>query len=183
MIAPMVSPERTRAILEERARRLARPLDEPDSDPGRPVAVIAAGGERYAVHLPKVARIYGLSSVTPLPGVVSPWLGVVSLRAEVYPVLDLPAYLGRAGVAPGGHCVLLAHERLRVAVMSDDPPAIARVLDGTLTPHPAGTGAPPGAVAGLTSDLLVVVDVGAVLADPAFACADAGPDSEKERQP
>jgi chemotaxis signal transduction protein len=179
----MFTPERTRAILEERARRLARPLDEPDADPGRPVAVIAAGGERYAVDLPKVARIYGRSPVTPLPGVASPWLGVVSLRGELYPVLDLPAYLGRAGVAAGGHCVLLAHERLRVAVMSDDPPEIARVLEGALSPHPAGTGAPPGAVAGLTSDLLVVLDVGAVLAHPAFAADDAGPDTEKELQP
>ena len=179
----MITGERAQAILEERARRLARPLDEPDADPGRPVAVIAAGGERYAVDLAKVARIYGMSTVTPLPGVASPWLGVVSLRGELYPALDLPAYLGRTGVPPGAHCVLLAHDRLRVAVMSDDPPEIARVTDGALNPHPAGTGVPPAAVAGLTSDLLVVLDVGAVLADPAFTPDDAGADSEKELRP
>ena len=136
-------------VLAERARLLARPLPEPDR-PGDEVVVIEAGGERYAVDVARVERVHPINRVTPLPGLRPPWRGLVSVRGELLPALDLAAYLGRPpapATGPVVTCVVVAVGGLRVALLSEAPPAMAR--------RPAD-----------------VVDVAAILADPALVVDD-----------
>ena len=55
-------------VLAERARLLARPLQEPRRTAVDEVAVLEAGGERYAVELGSLERIQPVEAVTPVPG-------------------------------------------------------------------------------------------------------------------
>jgi hypothetical protein len=142
-------------VLAERARLLARPLPEPDRPGDHDVVVIEAGGERYAVAVDCVERVHPIDGVTPLPGLRPPWRGLVSVRGELLPALDLPAYLGRPpgpGAAPGPvvSCAVVASGGLRVALLSEAPPAMA--------PRPAG--------------VVEVVDVAGILADAALVVDD-----------
>lgn len=164
-------------VLAERARLLARPLQEPRRAAVDEVAVIEADGERYAVELRSVERIQLVETVTPVPGLGPPWAGLVALRGEILPALDLPSYLGRpprpAGPAAGAaHCAVVAHGGLRVALLSDAPVTLAVRPEGGLSAPLAGTAAPPGVVLGVTDDLLTVLDVPTILADPALVVDD-----------
>lgn len=115
------------------------------------VLVLEAGGERYAVDLACVERVHPVEVVTPLPGLRSPWAGLVSLRGELLPALDLPAYFGRpdAGRGAAVECAVVTHGGLRVAFLSDAPVA--------LRPRPAGG---------------LALDVATILADPALVVND-----------
>jgi hypothetical protein len=139
-------------VLAERARLLARPLPEPDRPGDDEVVVIEAGGEHYALDAACVERVQPIGGVTPLPGLRPPWRGLVSVRGELLPALDLPAYLGRppapaTAAAPVVSCAVVAVGGLRVALLSEAPPAMAR--------RPAD-----------------VLDVAGILADPALVVDD-----------
>jgi hypothetical protein len=164
-------------VLAERARLLARPLRDPDRRAVEEVVVLEAGGERYAVELTSVERIHPVDTVTVVPGLRPPWAGVVSVRGEILPALDPAAYLGRApapGAAarPVASCAVVAHAGLRVALLSEAPVALTvRPGGGLAAPlgEPAGL---PGAVVGVTDDLLTILDVPTILADPALVVDD-----------
>jgi len=162
-------------ILAERAALLARPLPEPDHRRLDELAVLSAGGERYAVPLAALERVLPVEAVTPLPGLRPPWAGLVALRGELLPALDVPSYLGRpagtAGAAgAGAYCVVVAQGGLRVALLSEEPVTLMAPpehgLSGPLDP------AAGGAVVGVTGDLVTVLDVVTILADPALVVDD-----------
>jgi chemotaxis signal transduction protein len=174
--------ERVERVLAERARRLARPLEEPDRDAADEVVVLEAGGERYAVDITCVERVQPVATVTPLPGLRPPWVGLVTLRGEILPALDLPSYLGRppafaghaAATLRAGHCAVVAHGGLRVALLSEAPVALSVRPPGGLSAPLAESTAPAGAVVGLTDDLLTILDIATILADPALVVDDDG---------
>jgi chemotaxis signal transduction protein len=164
-------------LLAERARLLARPLQEPDSTVGDELVVLQAGGERYGVDLTSVERVHPVEAVTPLPGLRPPWAGLVSLRGEILPALDLPAYLGRppvfaaGGPATAAASAIVAHAGLRVALLSEAAVTLApRPPAGGLS-APLGEG-PAGVIVGVTDDLVTIVDVPSILADPALVVDD-----------
>jgi chemotaxis signal transduction protein len=114
------------------------------------VVVLEAGGERYAVDLTSVERVHPVEVVTPLPGLRPPWAGLVCLRGELLPALDLPSYLGRpAGALPAVDCAVVTHGGLRVAFLSESPVALL-----------------PRAAGGL------ILDVATILADPTLVVND-----------
>jgi purine-binding chemotaxis protein CheW len=170
--------DRVARVLAERARLLARPLQEPDSTAADEVVVLEVGGERYAVDLTSVERVQPVEAVTPLPGLRPPWAGLVSLRGEILPALDLAAYLGRPPVfAAGGPSTpaasaVVAHDGLRVALLSEAPLALKVRPEDRLWAPLAETTAPAGVVVGVTDDLLTILDVAAILADPALVVDD-----------
>ncbi|HEY0397327.1 MAG TPA: chemotaxis protein CheW [Acidimicrobiia bacterium] len=173
--------ERVERVLAERARRLARPLEEPDRDAADEVVVLEAGGERYAVDITCVERVQPVATVTPLPGLRPPWVGLVTLRGEILPALDLPSYLGRPPAFTGRaaapracHCAVVAHAGLRVALLSEAPVALSVRPPGGLSTPLAESTAPAGAVVGVTDDLLTILDIATILADPALVVDDGG---------
>jgi chemotaxis signal transduction protein len=116
------------------------------------VLVLEAGGERYAVELTSVERVHPVEAVTPLPGLRPPWAGLVSLRGELFPALDLTSYLGKppsSGPLPAVDCAVVTHGGLRVAFLSEAPVA--------LLPRPEGG---------------VLLDVATILADPGLVVND-----------
>ncbi len=170
----MIPDEHVARVLAERARLLARPLKEPDDTTGDEVVVLEAGGERYAFDLGCVERVHPIAGVTRLPGLRPPWAGVVSLRGEILPALDLPAYLGRSPAVPGpvAACAVVASGGLRVALLSEAPIALRPRPRRALSPPVADTAAPAGVVVGITEDLLTILDVPTILADDALVVDD-----------
>ncbi|MGH9009722.1 MAG: chemotaxis protein CheW [Acidimicrobiia bacterium] len=123
----------------------------PDSGADQ-VLVLEADGERYAVELTSVERVHPVDAVTPLPGLRPPWAGLVCLRGEMFPALDLPSYLGKpppGGPLPPVDCAVVTHGGLRVAFLSEAPVA--------LLPRPEGG---------------VILDVATILADPGLVVND-----------
>jgi chemotaxis signal transduction protein len=165
-------------VLAERAALLARRLSEPQHRRLDELAVLEAGGERYAVDLATLERVHPVEAVTPVPGLRPPWAGLVALRGELLPALDVPSYLGRppggtgaAGTGPA-HSAVVAHGGLRVALLSEGPVTLmTRPQEGLSAPL-APSAAPAGAVVGVTGDLVTILDVATILADPALVVDD-----------
>ncbi|MCA1844479.1 MAG: chemotaxis protein CheW [Actinobacteria bacterium] len=161
-------------VLAERARLLARPLEEPVVE-GTEVVLLEGGGERYAVALTWVERVYPVEAVTPLPGLRPPWAGLISLRGDLLPALHLPSYLGRASPTVAGRsvgCAVVTHGGLRVAFLSEAPVTLMLCPEGSLSPPMTPTAAPAGVVVGVTDDLVTVLDVPTILADKALVVDD-----------
>jgi chemotaxis signal transduction protein len=166
--------EHVERVLAERAGLLARPLEKPGID-GEEVVVLEGGGERYAVGLTWVERVHPVEAVTPLPGLRAPWAGLVALRGELLPALDLPSYLGRAAAGVPSRsvgCAVVAHGGLRVAFLSEAPVTLMLCPEGRLSPPVVPTAAPAGAVVGVTDELVTVLHVPTILADATLVVDD-----------
>jgi purine-binding chemotaxis protein CheW len=92
------TPEEERALLGERARRLALPQDAAgEHDDWQDIVVFVLCGERFAVAAEHVLEALPLLEPTPVPGTPESLLGVVNHRGRVLGVMDL-----RRLLVPGG---------------------------------------------------------------------------------
>jgi purine-binding chemotaxis protein CheW len=178
--APDPTPDPAQAAIErvlaERARLLARPDDPPPAGDVLDLVVLGLGPERYGVDLHCVQEIQPLAGLTPVPGLPSFWAGLINLRGHLYPVLDLQAYwsLPPGGTAPAVRKVIIvaatgsaSSPAMAVAVLADDVLGLRRLPLAALGPPLAGA-ALQHSVRGVTADLLTVLDLPALLADPAL---------------
>ena len=168
--------EEIRRILEERAHELARVPEEDDDGERVTLVVVTLGGERYGIDIGGVREIRETAEITPMPATPPFWLGLVNLRGALYPVLDLARYLGqRADRAGGdaGEIVVVEGPGIALGLKVDAVPEVVTIRRAEIGPSLVeATADRPHVYAGLTSDLLAVLDLDALLADPALVVQD-----------
>jgi purine-binding chemotaxis protein CheW len=77
-------------ILKQRARELARSPEAERSDADCiKVVEFALGSEIYGIELEYLNEIYPLKDLTPLPCAPSFVVGIINVRSEILPVIDL----------------------------------------------------------------------------------------------
>ncbi len=118
-------PERLRARLEslgDVGQILRSPAaQEPALERKPRLLVFRAGGESYALSMECVREVERVSRVTPVPGAPAFVQGLVNLRGEILPLLDLAALFGRKREAPA--------PRLIVAQASSTDPVVALMVE------------------------------------------------------
>lgn len=157
------------AILRERARALARPVEDAEPEQAISVVIVVLSGERYALPTEHVEEVHPTSKPAPVPGTPGYWAGVANVRGALYPVLDLHAYLELAdGREEGmGKVVLVSSAGLVLALLVDGVEEIRELPISDIRRTPDGT--PPAvarATRGITSQLISVIDLEALLSDP-----------------
>jgi len=166
--------ERVAEILRERARALGRTVAREDPEETRQLVVVVVAGERFGVDVGLVREVHPSTPVAPIPGTAALWSGLMNLRGTTYPVLDLARYLGLPAAGIGQVVVVVSHGPVTVALLADQVLEVLRVsLSAIGPPLGAASGGREGIVEGLTSDLLSVLDVGALLRDPALVVGEA----------
>lgn len=158
--------------LQERARVLALPLEETAKSERVPLAGFRLGDERYAIEARYVREIFMLRHTTPLPLAPPPFIALANLRGEILPVVDLGQLVGlETGEAERPFAVALGQDGLELAI------AVTAVDEAIKTPLSTLQQSGPlirGQLAewqlGVTSDAIIVLDGGALLADPRLAC-------------
>jgi len=162
-------------VLEERARALARSTEEDESS-GETIGmvVLAVGEERYGVEVQDVQEIEPLDKLTPIPGTPGFWSGVVNLRGSMYPVLDIERYLGLPSVelVESPKVALVSRNGLSVGLLVDEVPEIRQVRVSEISPPVADGSSKAEVVRGVTPDMLSVLDLEALLSDPALVIED-----------
>ena len=157
-------------VLEERARALAAALVTEEPVDTVELVVLTVGPERYGVDAERVGEVRPLAELTPVPGAPPFWAGIVNVRGTLYPVLDLHRYLGlpRAdGDDQARTVVLVSGAGLTVGLMVEDAAGVRPVPAGAVGPPlGAASDAVNAAVRGVTEDLLAILDIEALLADP-----------------
>jgi purine-binding chemotaxis protein CheW len=160
------SPERARAVLEERTRLLARVPQQPGADTaGILVLAFQLAGEHYALAARYVREVLRLTDCTPLPGAPAFVVGVLNLRGEILAVFDLRPLLGLAAEPPGerARVLVLGVDRPEFGLLADAAEEITTLSERDLHEPPASVGGVGREyLRGVTQDALIVLD-GAVL--------------------
>lgn len=103
--------ESMETVFRERAARLAQRV-RLDTSATFEALVFTLGAERYAIELNGLAEVLPLIGCTPVPGAPLELAGVVNLRGEIRPVLDLARVLALPeadGRSPGWLLLLRGH--------------------------------------------------------------------------
>ncbi len=164
-----LTPERARAVLEERARLLAR-VPAPAARAAEVVEVVTFGvaGERYAVAARYVREVVRLTEPTRLPGTLDYVAGIVNLRGEIVAVFDPRPFFGltSGGEAKPSRILVLGGDRVEFGLLTDAVHEVLPLRMEDIWP-PSDTVAGPGReyLLGVTADALVVLDGAKLLQD------------------
>lgn len=159
-------PRDAQAILEERARHLARPLGSSTPSFAIEMLTFGLGRERYAVESRFVFAVFQLVDFVPLPGAQAPVFGLTRWRGDVLTLIDLRSLVGSATHA--------LDDLARVIVLGSSGPEFGMLadvvdemilLDPTqLSPPPsARSGGGPGVIRGVTAQGVQVLDAAALI--------------------
>ncbi|QIB34543.1 chemotaxis protein CheW [Ancylobacter pratisalsi] len=158
------------AILRQRAARLATPPPVAEDGRARPYIAFRRGEDRMAVALTALQEVVRPRSVLNLPGVSPHICGVAFNRGEVVAVAEIGWFLAPDSLPTAAPALLLIVEAsgMRFALAAD-------VLEGIHSLDPLSgsaamqaSGRMPPFVAGLTGDLLTMIDLELLVADARF---------------
>ena len=161
-------------ILEERARALAQPPETEAALEGVGVVVVRLGTERYGVDMKYVQEIRPLHSLTRVPGTPPFYAGLVNLRGRLYPVLDLHRYLAlpETGATENSKLVLVSAAGLEMCLRVDDVLGVQPVAESDVKPLLEASSNRRESISCVTSDLVSILDLDALLSDPKLLVQD-----------
>ena len=161
--------EDTQLILNERAQILSREtaLAEP-ADASIEVIEFLLAHERYAVASEYVREVYPLEELTPLPCTPAFVLGIVNLRGEILPVLDLKKFfdLPEKGLTNLNKVIVLESADMVFGILADEINGVCRIPRAGIQPSlPTLTGSREDYLLGVTAERVVVLDAEKLLHD------------------
>ncbi len=148
------------AILERRARELARPAVEDEAGLGERVEVLTfyLAGETYAVPVEHVREVRPLERLTPVPCTPNFVVGVVNLRGSILSLLDFRRLLDvpQEGIADLMSVIVVEAAGLEVGI------AVNRVGEVVWLPL-AELEEPPATVGGIEAEYITGVSAGGLI--------------------
>lgn len=167
------SPEEIGRILRERAKTLAKPLEEPAlRGEVLDLLVFALAGERYAVETAYVLEVVLLQDLTPVPCTPPTILGVVNHRGRIIPIIDFRRLLALPGQEGGKSwwVVVVEAERMMFGIGTDAVTGTIQIQASDLAPPPRTLAGDrqtfTRGVTGETGEMVVVLDLVTVARDP-----------------
>ncbi|MFP4477696.1 MAG: chemotaxis protein CheW [Desulfatibacillaceae bacterium] len=168
--------DRVKAVLDRRARQLAKlPDEEAAQENLLNLVVFPLGRERYGIDIELVREIQPLGNRTRVPCTPDFLAGVVNIRGRIYSLMDIARFLGLPPRSDTGTPYLLlvkGHEdgpasQMELCIVADDVP---EVLQLPVSEVHAGTATVSSKaqeyVRGVTNDMLTVLDMERLLASP-----------------
>ncbi len=144
----------------------------------RETLIFELAGRRFGVPASDVQELVRIVTITPPPPDSGPVEGVIDLRGSVVPVLDLRAHLGLpAKLAEASESLVIARRGgRRIAFRIDRALDLATFQFGDIESARLidAVGDPPTGVAKAPGGLVVLLDLGPLLAPGAGAKAGAG---------
>jgi purine-binding chemotaxis protein CheW len=167
------SAERTQKVYTQRAARLADlAVPSGPTQDAIQVMVFQLGEERYGIELADVAEVVTAISATTVPGAPTHWGGVIAVRGEIRPVMDLRSMLeippvDGAGESNGpAHVLLLRVPASQVAVVTDRVEQVRVISGDEVHVRDEETGSAQSRyVRASTTDALMLLSTTALLAE------------------
>jgi len=173
----LIKPQDAQDILEERSRSLAR-LPETKAASGEVLEVLTfhLGTEYIGIPTEWVHEIQPLnahhwSRVPCAPDFI---VGIVNLRSRIYSIMDLTVFWGLPPhpLSEKAHLLLVRsnhltdHQEMELTLLTDDLDKVCRLRLDDLNPTPPTVSAKVQAhVQGVTSDMMMVLDLESLLSD------------------
>ncbi|WP_439814660.1 chemotaxis protein CheW [Zavarzinia sp. CC-PAN008] len=162
------------AMLEARARDLARPVPGASTRPSIDLVAFHLGQDRLGIAAGLALAVVELTGLTPVPGLPPHYPGIVLHRGSVYPVLDLGLLFRRprvAGAPRPAYGILVRQAGSALALAADAIAGIERVDAGDFAPA-TDAGIWQHLVDGVVQGGTLVLDVHRLLADPRLVVHD-----------
>lgn len=162
-------------LMAQRAEQLAQKVEDTQDEGGITILVLQVGDERYGIEVHEALEILVLSRLTPLPGVVGYWAGLINLRGRLFPVLDLASFLGLGStpLQPGARAVLVGRDDLCMGLLVASASTVVQVTRSQLGPSMSSTlGIGRDLIRGVTRDSVSLLSVDALLSDPRLEVQD-----------
>lgn len=159
-----------RQILKARAKALARPPESRQhTEAALEVIEFGLAQERYAILTAAVREVYPLKDLTPLPCTPPFVLGIINVRGQILPVIDIKKFfdLPQQGITDLHKVIIVHNEEMELGILADVIIGLRVMPVNALEPSlPTLTGVREEYLKGVTADRLVVLDVAKILADP-----------------
>jgi purine-binding chemotaxis protein CheW len=175
-LADINSEEYVLRVLDQRARELARlPAAEVRRDDLLHLMAFPMGDERYAVDINMVLEIQPLGIKTTVPCTPAFVIGVVNIRGQIFSLVDLARFIGlpKRPDPPSPHMLLVKGSengpaaRMELCILTDGVPEVVLLPVRELHVGSATVSAKAQEyVKGVTNDMLTVLDLERILADP-----------------
>jgi purine-binding chemotaxis protein CheW len=165
-----------RAKLKERARVLAlEPEQKKAASATLGVIAFTLAAETYAIESVFVREVYPLKDFTPLPGVPSYIFGIINVRGQILPVVDLKKFfnLPEKGLGDLNRVIILYDDRMEFGILADVVHGTQEIeLEDILTVPPTVTGIGEEYLKGVTKEHIVVLKAASILNDKKIIVCD-----------
>ena len=159
-------------ILDQRARDMARPLEEEATAATTlELLTFARGGSTYALPASDAVAVVPLGEPTPVPGTPPAVRGVVNHRGRILAAIDVGRLLSPAEPAASEAelGIVVASGAASFVLVSDTVPELVAVEEDEVAQAADGA---EGPVRGVTGAMAAVLDVSALASDPRIAVDD-----------
>jgi purine-binding chemotaxis protein CheW len=153
-------------ILRDRARLLARAEAADDAAEQTDYLVFQLAWENYAVEAGFIREIYPLKELTPIPCTPAFVLGVINLRGELCPVIDLKRLFGLPdqSLTNATSAIILSDAAMEFGVVADVITGVRPLAPRDVRPPPLTlSGIDAAFLKGVTDDRVAILDAGRIL--------------------
>jgi len=160
-------------------------MSAPDVAPSAQYLTFVLDGERYAVEISKVREVLEFTTVNRVPRTPEYLRGMINLRGNIVPVIDLRLKLGMSRTERTvDTCVIITEvdvdgERLVLGALADSVQEVIELDAASIAPPPRmGTRVDTRFIRGMgkrEDQFLVILDIELVLSDEELAAVAAAP--------
>ena len=160
--------EDVRRVLAERACLLARIPERNGEEECLDVVEFVLGQERYAFESSYVSEVYPLRDLTPIPCTPAFVLGIVNVRGQLLPVIDLDEFLDLRKREETEHArvIVLDVDGVRVGVIADSIVGVRAIATSHIQASLLTlTGRSGELLKGVDGGHLAILDAAAIISD------------------
>ena len=157
------------SILKKRAVDLAQPEEIPHEYSSIEVLKFQLVYQEYAVDMKYVRESVLSREITPVPGAPDHILGVLPVRGEIIPLIDLRILLSilEKGLTDLNHVIVMTDGVITFGILADQITGISSVPQDQIgPPDPMIAPRKPVYILGIAPGSLVVINAGEILSDP-----------------
>lgn len=159
-----------RKILRTRAQLLAQPSQNDTlEESSLELLEFKLAQECYALETRHVHEVYPLEDLTPMPCTPAFVLGMVNVRGNITPVIDIKKFfdLPDKGITDLHRIILVQGNDIEFGLLADAIVGVRNIAENSLQPPLATlTGIHSDYLKGVTKECLVVLNLDRILADP-----------------
>lgn len=162
-------------IWSQRAYALAEAPPAPATGETLDLLIFWLGNERYGIEVSHVHEIYPLEQLTPVPRTPPFSAGVFSARGRILSVIDLKAFLGMVPLTLTGQTKIIvvsnsgstnSPNHIEIGILADEVADVSTIFTKDIEPAlTTQSGMQADYLHGVTSDLLVVLNLDIILED------------------
>jgi purine-binding chemotaxis protein CheW len=166
----------THELLKRRAMAMAVEHEEKIPDSGiLGIIAFSLASETYGVESGLVREVYPLKDFTPLPGVPSYILGIVNVRGQILPVVDLKKFfnLPEHGLGELNKIIILCNDQMEFGILADVVIGTQTVAIEEIHAIPSDfPGIGEKYLRGMTKEGLIILDADKILSDKGIVVND-----------